>query len=468
MNQTAGCEEAQCPEDVDCVWGQWTEWNACSATCGNGIQERDRGIDVAPRGIGKLCEAKDRAEVRPCVDVECDSPCVDGAFSEWTEFSECSASCGGGYRFASRHVLTTPNYCGKPIEGDARKYEKCNEQECGIQAVDCEFSEWESWSDCSAACNGIRDRSRRIATYPAHGGRHCEGTTKEIKGCNINVAECKDVPVDCILAEWSEFGTCTADCGGGIQRRERAILQKPKNGGTPCEAALVQVQGCAKWQCESTVNCAWGQWTSWGACSKECNGGTTTRFRHIETMPSEDGASCDMKDSLQVKSCNEYPCGSIQYCVWGSWSSWSDCSASCGTAEMSRYRHLEYSSYEPWDEKDILVTGILYDLKQSIAPNGGYGLKEMLGCFFAGMVACVIALSILTGRAARLRQESNAGDALLRNMLLPSLNGIGAEQSRLTQFRKAQAEETQKAERCASFATLGAHLDWLASGGVSA
>lgn len=46
MNQTAGCEEAQCPEDVDCVWGQWTEWNACSATCGNGIQERDRGIDV--------------------------------------------------------------------------------------------------------------------------------------------------------------------------------------------------------------------------------------------------------------------------------------------------------------------------------------------------------------------------------------------------------------------------------------
>ncbi|CAD7936456.1 unnamed protein product [Amoebophrya sp. A120] len=409
--ETKGCTMEQCPEDVDCVWGEWTEWNDCSATCGNGVHERERGIDVAPRGIGKLCEAKDRAEVKPCKVQECDSPCVDGLWSEWTEFSQCSKSCGGGYRFSSREVLTTPNYCGKGLEGPNRRYEKCNEQECGLEAVDCAYAEWGYWSDCSAPCNGIQDRSRRIATNAAHGGKPCEGSMKEIQGCNINSSDCKGVPVDCILEEWSDYGSCSADCGGGVHRRERRILQKPQNGGMPCHGSLVEVSGCNDWKCATTIDCVWGYWSSWGACSKECGGGTTTRFRHIDTMPSEDGKPCDLDDSLEVESCNKYPCGSIQYCVWGSWSGWSDCSATCGTAETSRYRNLEYSSYEPWDQKDILVTGILAELEKTLSPPGAeYSIKHLLGCFFAGMVACIVGLGFLTGVFRR--RQNDEGSSL--------------------------------------------------------
>ncbi|CAD7963524.1 unnamed protein product [Amoebophrya sp. A25] len=410
MVETKGCNLAKCPEDVDCHWDEWGYWSSCSKTCGNGIQERSRAIVVAPRGVGKLCEAKDRVEVRGCKEAECNSPCVDGEWNEWTEWSQCSASCGGGYRYAARHVLTTPNYCGKAIVGDDRKYEKCNTHPCGDISVDCAFDEWGSWSDCSNACNGIKDRTRRIATYSSHGGEQCEGSTKEVTGCNINSSACKGVPVDCILGEWSDFGKCTAHCAGGVQRRERSIIQHPQHAGKPCDASLVEVQGCNMFDCANTRNCMWGEWTYWGSCTKECSGGTTTRYRHIEQMPSEDGTPCKAADALQVKSCNEFPCGSIQYCVWGQWAAWSDCSATCGTgAQMSRYRALEYSSWQPWDEKDVMVTGIMYDLAK-LVPKGDFALAHLGLGFLGGMLSCIAALALLT-RVFRRGRRGGVGDS---------------------------------------------------------
>ena len=40
--------------------------------------------------------------------------------------------------------------------------------------VDCELSEWSDWSECSVTCgSGMQVRVRSILTEPADGGRKC-------------------------------------------------------------------------------------------------------------------------------------------------------------------------------------------------------------------------------------------------------------------------------------------------------
>lgn len=201
-----------------------SDWGACSATCGMGIMERDRGIAVATRGSGKLCEPHDRSEVKGCKLQECGVECIDGKWGEWGDFSECSASCGGGYQYSFRKVLVTPSSCpecGKALSGPDRKYQSCNTHACDETVIDCAFGDWTSWGDCSCPCNGVQDRSRRITTYNNVGGQPCGGATKEIRGCNVHSSACNGIPVDCVMGEWGDFGSCSSECGGGVMRRSR-------------------------------------------------------------------------------------------------------------------------------------------------------------------------------------------------------------------------------------------------------
>lgn len=120
-------------------------------------------------------------------------------------WSACSATCDTGYSFRSRKIAVTPNECGAPLEGDEQEFKKCNTQGCDEVVVDCTFSEWSDFGDCSCECNGIKDRTRRIVTYSQGGGKLCEGSLKEVRPCNRpghGGANCGTVKVDCDLSEW--------------------------------------------------------------------------------------------------------------------------------------------------------------------------------------------------------------------------------------------------------------------------
>ena len=56
---------------------------------------------------------------------------VDGGFSNWLEWSDCSATCGGGSRARSRKCDNpVPQYQGKNCVGLSLETEDCNEEEC--------------------------------------------------------------------------------------------------------------------------------------------------------------------------------------------------------------------------------------------------------------------------------------------------------------------------------------------------
>ena len=56
---------------VDCAWDAWTEWEACSETCGDGEQRRTRIMHPELHG-GVPCTGEPE-EWRECFDKHCPS-----------------------------------------------------------------------------------------------------------------------------------------------------------------------------------------------------------------------------------------------------------------------------------------------------------------------------------------------------------------------------------------------------------
>jgi uncharacterized repeat protein (TIGR01451 family) len=144
------------------------------------------------------------------------------------------------------------------------------------------------------------------------GATQCNGTTgyktcgnydsdsclewSTVTNCSTNQTcsggTCANNPIDCV---WSSWGACSATCGGGTQTR--IILVAAQYGGAACVGA--SSQSCNTQPCSID-----GGWTNWSICSATCGGGTQTRTCTNPT-PAYGGANC-VGDS--VRACNEWAC----------------------------------------------------------------------------------------------------------------------------------------------------------------
>merc|ERR1712048_1207659 len=139
------------------------------------------------------------------------------------------------------------------------------------------------------------------------------------------------------------------------------------------------------------VDCSWGAWSTWGACSK-C-GGERTRFRHVVREPSNGGKSCDAGSSEEMDKCPRR-CHEKSYCVWGEWGPFSECTETCGTGgKRSRQRSLVLKR-----ESELKELHMLYEEKASSQPSNGpwllsQGLRmEILLAFVCGYFGRMIIL----------------------------------------------------------------------------
>ena len=57
------------PTPQDCVVNNWSSWSSCNKTCGGGVQSRSRGVKYQPKFGGKACPALD--EKRMCNTTPC-------------------------------------------------------------------------------------------------------------------------------------------------------------------------------------------------------------------------------------------------------------------------------------------------------------------------------------------------------------------------------------------------------------
>ncbi len=58
---------------------------------------------------------------------------TDGQWSDWTTWSDCSETCGGGIRMKTRQCTNPPpSGTGQPCQGSTSEVEKCSTSSCRV------------------------------------------------------------------------------------------------------------------------------------------------------------------------------------------------------------------------------------------------------------------------------------------------------------------------------------------------
>ena len=131
---------------ADAHWQFWGQWSACSVTCSfspGGGRQRTRPC-AQEQGEGRTCTEipGDASETEACYGMDSCAP-VDGKWSEWSSWEDCSLACGGGSRKRKR-TCTNPtplhggSYCAMPLPLMEGETEPTELEECNTQACDCE------------------------------------------------------------------------------------------------------------------------------------------------------------------------------------------------------------------------------------------------------------------------------------------------------------------------------------------
>lgn len=363
LSQVEECGDEPCA--VHCEVGAWSAFSDCSATCGGGTRSRTRKLllpgQATPHGGG--C-ALDLAEQGSCNDFVCPArsalecpfcfggttgPCATASFvcfegtqstsgslmcpgasapcdvsdgapqpcvpSTWSEWSPCSASCGGGARFRRREIVTPAEPGGDTGDCEALvQTEPCSELQCGAD-TDCVHTPWSSWSGCNADCGTGEARRARSVAMPKQGNGSPCGALEQVRPCDTGVS-CGPAPsaIDCVTNSWSSFTACSATCGGGIARRTRSVLVAASAGGQSCGPLQEDVE-CNTHECVPDIDCVWDDWSMWSECDapavaeNKCYDGEDRarvgwqlRTRSVAVPRSGNGGSCEGAN-LESRTC---------------------------------------------------------------------------------------------------------------------------------------------------------------------
>lgn len=228
---------------IDGGYTEWSVWSNCSKDCGEGFQTRYRNCAQPPPGrYGKDCyRFGPNNDKKPCFLKICP---IDGKFSEWSSFSACDRSCGGGKQFRTRQCNNPPAvFEGKPCEGPSRQEQPCNTHEC---PVDGGYTQWSEYGPCSVTCGeGVKTRRRTCSNPPpSKGGNPCTDPAEEYTQCG---GPC---PVDGGYTEWTEYGPCSVTCGKGTRIRTRTCTNpRPSDGGKSCDEPSSEYIACDEGAC---------------------------------------------------------------------------------------------------------------------------------------------------------------------------------------------------------------------------
>jgi len=191
----------------------------------------------------------------------------------WSEWSACSASCGGGTQTKTYTIKDEAKNGGAACEFKAgdEKTQACNEEVC---PVDC-AGEYIVVYNCSGTTTnpqGVKQWKFNVTTEQVGSGQPCPASIKE--------EECWQ-PVDCV----GHFvtGACNVTDGAGVYNEKYTITRPANNSGTPC----LFDEGFKR---STTVPCyvqaaCPGHWVDsvcvWSDSTNACGTGTKHRTFHL-------------------------------------------------------------------------------------------------------------------------------------------------------------------------------------------
>lgn len=199
----------------ECVTTNYTEWSPCSASCGSGMQARIRTYVNAEQA--KLADCKVQLmETKFCTaTISCPGEPDDDPLllpdeicktTNWSEWSECTATCGIGLMTRTRKFLNKSGF-KKCKHISVYETKKCMEPPCKTTSIEkvllnCTTTEWSDWSPCSATCGqGKRIRIRHLLNVPKILYSTCKSSVKleerrecvRTENCTPDKARAKDI-----------------------------------------------------------------------------------------------------------------------------------------------------------------------------------------------------------------------------------------------------------------------------------
>ncbi|XP_043600317.1 semaphorin-5A-like isoform X1 [Bombus pyrosoma] len=203
--QLAKEEERYCRNDGSCLrgnanpnpygdlgaeagWGEWSAWRSCDRPCGGGSQHRMRQCESppceGPSVQNRLCN------VHPCRSNQVGIAGAGGQWSCWTDWSDCSVSCGVGVRSRTRECLG-PEGC----EGPRLVRETCEMPSCESLAG------WDSWSRWTPCDDDHQQHRKRQCLQ--HGNGLCQGSSREVRDC---LPDCMDNDINALKSSVERSG----------------------------------------------------------------------------------------------------------------------------------------------------------------------------------------------------------------------------------------------------------------------
>uniref|UniRef100_A0A3Q2QQS7 Thrombospondin type-1 domain-containing protein 7A n=1 Tax=Fundulus heteroclitus TaxID=8078 RepID=A0A3Q2QQS7_FUNHE len=280
-----------CPED--CVLSDWGSWSACPLPCSENSTRARVAFPLRKPGKEKKCPPT--KETEPC---KINSNCFHYSYNI-TDWSTCQLSdravCGYGIK---TRMLDCVRSDGKSVDlsfckelGLERKWQM--NASCVVECpVNCQLSEWSTWSKCTHTCGltGKLWRAQTIIQAPQGDGRPCPSQMKQWKPCSVKPC------YSWRYSAWSECQSEGARCGEGVRFRNVSCFVSDGSGQQ--DSRVVDEELCG--DVDLSVNgdrqiilqepcsvpcpgeCYLTEWTVWSPCQLSCVSGDDLGFGSVQ------------------------------------------------------------------------------------------------------------------------------------------------------------------------------------------
>lgn len=319
---TSTCDNGACPNATNCAWSTWNTWSACTHTCSQlGRQSRDRSYTSYPQNGGLDCVPAGPTISWQSCGTLCQDPPIACSWNSWSSWTLCPVTCGGSLSRQERSISIWPQNGGMACTGPTFQTKQCATDSCPDLSVDCVWGVWTDWFNCSQTCGGgTTGRERYISTYPQNNGQHCLGAPMQTKLCTDiwgnNLCRTTTTTTTTLPTTTTSLFIMSLPTGTpGVPGKDGApgVLGPVGLRGITGDAGPDGAQGPAGIQgmfipvLYSPVACVWGEWSHFGPCSVTCGKGSATRVRSPMTFPQNGGADCE-GDAVQSGECQWGDC----------------------------------------------------------------------------------------------------------------------------------------------------------------
>jgi hypothetical protein len=272
----------RCDTSESCVYTPEFPWEPLN----DGVCEGECGVGT--RYHVRLACGRTEITEEPCdTGVQCDKPCQ---LTEWVG-GECSKTCGTGERRFTRTVISEAEGSSTPCsEYELQRTDACNTDTC----PPCEYAPLEKSECVSDLGCGMGQRAfRAVSTEDC-----VRDDARLLQPCDTGV----NCDANCRTTEWETDGLCSRECGGGMLRYTRTILEQGRGQGARCDWGTVGDVETSLEPCNQDP-CPPCEYVPDGGCEGECGVGVMAYRRSgsgecveneaLLSQPCETGVSCD-------------------------------------------------------------------------------------------------------------------------------------------------------------------------------